>query len=229
MNRALLNGSINADRTAQGGANFHVEDKIGQRIEARGLAIENDQRSAVLRGYLGKASSRINLKGRADRNKQVTGQGFFLRPAHGEIRHRLTEGDCRPFNVTAAVATDRNCPIGQKSQPDRFQLMTQSTIQTGGIGAVAMQFDNLIVRYAGRQMQPIGILGNDGGDLTGANEFFDRAMTPVGFGPVEAVGICGARIRHGLRATRQNPDTGSANSVSRHRLATENRVCPILC
>ena len=50
-----------------------------------------------------------------------------------------------------------------------------------------MQFDDLVAGDARRLVQPVDILGDDGGDLAAPHQRIDRAVAAVGFGRLEDV------------------------------------------
>src|SRR5262249_42339906 len=71
--------------------------------------------------------------------------------------------------------------------PDPWQLVTLTALETGRVGGVAMQLDDVIRRDAGSLMEIVNVLRNQARHLARAIETRDRSMAAAGLRPTELV------------------------------------------
>ena len=191
----------------KGGANLEIEHEIGEAIEFRWVAVEDDQPGAVPLSHDWQAGGGVNDQGRPDAEKQITGQGFIMGTAHGVFGHCLTEGDGRRLHRTPATAAHRQGPIGPEGLTNRIQFVVQAAVEAVGVGRVAVKFDDSVVRHSRRLVQSVDVLGYDAGCGAPVHQFCDGAMAPVWPGLLD--GIVGGE----LASPGFVPHLGGSNEV----------------
>src|SRR5437588_2613437 len=118
----------------------------------------------------------IDHKRGADRHEELAGKVLLLRPGHGLFRHRLAKGDCRRLYVPAALAFRRRASLFEIARDVR-KFVAALTNKTAGVGSIAMQLDDALVRNSGRLVQTIDILSDDGAHASGLDQSRECAMT----------------------------------------------------
>ena len=120
-----------------------------------------------------------DLQRGADGEKQVTGQGCHLGQVHLAFRHRLAEGNRCGLDDAATGRAGRRAIDPVKFGSDPIEFMAGIALKALGVGAVAMQFDDLFRLQAGGLVQAIDILGDDVAELAQAGQFGKGAMSPA--------------------------------------------------
>ena len=99
---AALNGLTR--RQGRAPTDLGAHHQIGDRVEFRRLAIDDDQRRALALGDDREGRGRKDHQRRADDEEQVRLQGQRMRLAHLVLRHRLAERDRRGFHRPARTS-----------------------------------------------------------------------------------------------------------------------------
>jgi hypothetical protein len=154
-----------------------MDHEISNLIKGCRLAIDDHQLRSVLLGESWKSRSGIDNQGRAGDQEEIAGCGKLLRPAHGPLGHGLAERDGGRFEDPAAGDACRRIAAGLEMTSHPIEFMTAAAGEAPGIGAVAMQLDNLIFGKAGCLMQAIDILGNHRWHASGGNESREAEVT----------------------------------------------------
>ena len=190
-----------------------MNDQVGVVVLIGRLAVDDDELRAVALGHLGKAGRRIDDERAAEHDEQIAGQRLLLGAQHRHFRHRLTEGDRRGLHDPVTLLADRQLSLLEEGAADRRQLVPVAAIETGGIGRVAVQFDDLRVRHARALVQPVDVLGDDGAHPPLLDQLGQRAMTGIGLG-----------LQHGLVGGELAVPGLAAHLVGSHEVVEVDRL-----
>src|SRR6266700_806908 len=180
-------GSIDPDRGAEGIANPLVDHQIGEFVEPGRLAVDDRQHGAAALGELGERGGRIDHQRRAEHDEEIGGQRGDFSAAHFGLRHRLTERDRRGLDEPVTAVAARRLAVTLKGDPNIGELKPRRAIEAGGVGGIAVQFDDLLRGDPGCLVQPVDILGDDGVDLAAAHQRIDGTMAAIGLGRAKLV------------------------------------------
>ena len=105
--------------------------------------------------------------------------------AHRLGRHRLAERDGRGLDETAAARCSAAQFVACEGCEHVRDLVARRAIEAMGVGRVAVQLDDCVLGDARVLMQPVDVLGDDGGDLAASHQRLDGAVAAIGLGLAE--------------------------------------------
>ncbi len=144
--------------------------QIGSLIQGCRLPIDDHEPGPVFLGEGRKSRCRKDDQRLARHQKEVARRRQLLRPAHGLIRHGLSEGNGGRFEDSPTDPTVGRIAVRLETSSHPVEFMAETASQAFGIGAIAVQLDDLIRREAGCLMKPIDVLCDDGRHTTGRDE-----------------------------------------------------------
>src|SRR5215831_8705816 len=121
--------SADAYRGAEGFADRAIEHEVGDAVEARRLAVDDDEGGAIVFGEFREAGSRVDHQGRAGDDEQIGGAGLDFGSLHRVYRHCLAERDRRGFDIAAAVVADRRRLVALEGGSQRVELVARLAVQ----------------------------------------------------------------------------------------------------
>ena len=89
--------------------------------------------------------------------------------------------------MAEAVFAGRHRAVALEHRAQIGDLVPCAAIEAGRVGRVAVQLDDFLGRHAGRLMQPVDILRDDGADLAAPHQRIDRAVAAIGQGAAEVI------------------------------------------
>ena len=140
-------------------------------------------------------------------------------------------------NEIVAVLTNpsqrRSAALSRRARrrcADRLELVARAAIEAGGIGRVAVQFDDPRRRHARGLVQPVDVLGDDGADLAAAHQRSDGAVAAVGLGRAQRSSLGREAAPPGLPPRllggEEIVEIDRRHLASRCRRGCGNRGCP---
>ena len=162
-------------------ADVIAHDQIGNIVEFRRLAIDDDERCAVSLGHQRETRRRPHHQRRADGEKQIT--SFWSIPRRVRI---ASAGICWPNEIVAVLMWPPHRAIGRALARsiefflDPRQFVSLCTIEAQGISRVAVQFHDIGRGNARSLMQIVDVLRDQRRTLAGTIETRQGAMPAAG-------------------------------------------------
>ena len=143
-------------------------------------AIDDDVWRAMLRGNEGKGRGRIHRQSGAQRDYQIRFRRRLSRALKFSRVETLTEADGGGFEESSTL-TQRRATIDAEEFEMRFGISPPVTALTFDQRIRAVEFDEAFRAGAGKTMQSVDVLCNDGAKFPRALQTHDRVMNGVWF------------------------------------------------
>src|SRR5262249_29524249 len=137
--------SVAANGAAHGRADFGVHREVGQLVLLGRLTVDDDEARAVVFGQDWETGSRVDHQRAAEHDKQVCRQGQLVRPFHGSLWHGLPERDGCGLDHAAAGCAERQPFVDREDLLHPIEFVAATAVEAGGIGGVAVQFNDLVL------------------------------------------------------------------------------------
>jgi hypothetical protein len=153
-----------------------VYDEVGDPVEFRRVAIEDHEARALAFREDRKGGCGIHDQRRSDGQEEIAGFRELPGMPHCRLGHGLTERDRGRFHDPSASRTHWRVACNLELNPDRCEFVAQSAGETGRVGSIPMQLDNLFRRDARGLVESVDVLSDDRGHLPALHEGRERDM-----------------------------------------------------